>query len=277
MKIAIQGIKGSYHDVAVQKHFGQDVELLECDSFRQIFKHLKQGEADYGVLAIENSLVGSILPNYALLRESMYRIIGEVYLRITHHLLASHKQDISEIDEVRSHPMALRQCAEFFLDHPHIKLVEDVDTAASARDLAARPTAGKAVIASAQAANIYQMETLAKGIETYADNFTRFLVIAQKGTNGQVNYSKGKASICFNLAHEKGLLAKVLTIIANHDINLSKVQSMPMKEKAWEYFFYLDMEFSDQEKLRSAIHKIKPFANQLKILGIYPCAEVKPI
>lgn len=264
--------------MAVKKYFGQGMQLLECDSFKQIFGHLNSGKADFGVLAIENSLVGSILPNYALLREYTFRIIGEVYLRISHQLLANHKQDLEDIEEVRSHPMALMQCSEFFEDYPHIQLIEDVDTAASARDLALNPSPGKAVIASAEAASIYNMATLAKGIETFHDNFTRFLVISERGKNGNTPIgAKGKASICFNLAHKKGLLARVLTIIANNDINLSKVQSMPIREKAWEYFFYLDMEFEDQEKLRSALQQIQPFINQLKILGTYRCAEIKPI
>jgi prephenate dehydratase len=269
-KIAIQGIRGSFHELAVQKYFEADFEAVECDTFKGLFDTLRNKEADYAVMAIENTVAGTILPNYAMLRDSKLTIIGEVYLRIQQNLMAMPGVKIEDITAVFSHPMAIMQCLDFFENYPQIRLVESLDTAASARDISVKKDKYAGAIASEIAADIYKLNILAAGIETNKKNFTRFLVLQDEN-----NVAKGgadlinKASLCFNVKNEKGALAGVLTKIADQNINLIKIQSLPLVGQEWEYFIHIDTEFEKYENYLQAVKAILPDVNNFKELGKY--------
>ena len=286
IKVAIQGIRGSFHEQAAIKHFGPDIQCIECLTFRDVFSNLEHGRADCGVIAIENTLAGTILPNYAMLRSSDTRVIGEVYLHIQQNLLALKGQGIHDIREVHSHPMAILQCQGFFAQYPHIKLMEAEDTAAVAKRISENQIKGTGAIAGTHAAELYDLELLAESIETHKKNFTRFLIIekislsvsprprfsdSDEPESGGIGETErlDKASAYFTVTHEKGSLAKVLTLLAKHDINLSKIQSSPIMGKEWEYYIHVDMEFEDHEKYKVALTEIRPLLSELKILGEY--------
>lgn len=270
-KIAIQGVKGSFHELAAKKYFGS-FSCNECLSFKDVFYSLKLQHSDFGIIAIENTVAGTVLPNYAMLRESEMKIIGEIYLRIEQNLMAIPGQSIFEIKEAQSHPMAILQCHDFLGKYPHIKLTESEDTAASAKNISEKKISGTAAIASSLAAEIYGLEIIAKGIETNKKNFTRFLVLTHKN-NISKSCNADKASICFNVSHQKGALAKVLTVLAEFGINLSKIQSLPLIGREWEYFIHIDFEFDDLQIYREAIKTILPLTNEFKILGEYKKGE----
>ncbi len=267
-KIAIQGIRGSFHELAVQKYFGMNFSAIECDTFKALFDVLKTKKADYAVMAIENTVAGTILPNYAMLRDSNLRIIGEVYLRIHQNLMVLPGQKIEDIKEVYSHPMAIMQCLDFFEQYPHIRLVESLDTAGSAKNIADVKLLGVGAIAASIAAEIYALNIIAEGIETNKKNYTRFLVLRDKVAVEETS-DVDKASVCFNVVNEKGSLAKVLTTIAEHNINLIKIQSLPLVGQEWEYFIHIDTEFDNYQDYTKAIEAIKPGMNHFKELGIY--------
>jgi prephenate dehydratase len=267
--IAIQGFKGSYHDIAARAYFGDDVALNQCDSFDRMFTELEAGQADYGAMAIENSVAGTILPNYALLRESTFRIIGEVNLRIKHQFMALPGQSIPDIREVRSHPMAFLQCLNFLRAHPNMQRVESKDTALSAEEVAAAKVKGVGIIASSLAAQHFGMEILAADIEDNKRNFTRFLILEKKSAFNLENPVSDKASICFHLGHRSGSLAAVLTVLAAYQMNLTKIQSLPLVGKEWEYFFHLDMEFEEYALYQQAMQAIYPMVWQFQVLGEY--------
>ena len=281
-KVAIQGARGSFHELAGMKHFGQDIQCTECLTFKNVFDCVINGQTDFGVTAIENTVAGTILPNYAMLRESGVKIIGEVYLHIQQNLLALKGQSIEDIREVHSHPMAILQCQVFFEEFPHIKLIEADDTASRARWISENKLKGMAAIAGLHVAGMYGLQVIAEGIETHKKNFTRFFVI-QKGQDLQDQNSKSlsslptfqpsnlpdKASLCFNVKHEKGSLAKVLTQLAEHEINLTKIQSLPLVGKEWEYYIHIDMEFESYNDYRNALSAIKPSLKEFIILGEY--------
>lgn len=272
-RIAIQGVKGAFHEIAARQFFGQDIQLETCDSFPVLFRQLNQSQADAGIIAIENSVAGSLLPNYALLRDSSFSIIGEVYLRIEHHLMALPGQSLADIREVHSHPMALHQCQAFFERYPSIKLVEAADTAGSAAWLQQTQQMGVAAIASRLAAEYYQMELLASNIETNRRNFTRFLSIVHEDLAPAFTLKPDKASLCFNLSHmsqKVGSLAGILSILGHYGMNLSKIQSLPILGKEWEYFFHIDLEFEDYAHYQKSLDAIRPLVSELKILGEYP-------
>lgn len=271
-RIAIQGIRGSFHELAVKKYYGEGFDIVECDTFKQLFDALKSGSADEAVMAIENTVAGTILPNYAMLRESDFLVAGEVYLRIEQNLMTLPGQTIEGLKEVYSHPMAIMQCLDFFEKYPHIHLIEAVDTAGSAKDIADGKLIATGAIAGSIAAEIYGLEILAKGIETNKKNFTRFLVL-KKGKEAAGSAENNKASISFNVPNEKGALAKVLTIIASHDINLIKIQSLPLIGKEWEYIVHIDMEFDNYALYTEAIEKVKGTVSHFKILGEYKRGE----
>ncbi|MEZ4883373.1 MAG: prephenate dehydratase [Chitinophagales bacterium] len=270
MQVAIQGIRGCFHQIAAFKYFGERevIESIECETFPQMFHTFQKQPNYYGVMAIENTVAGTILPNYAMLRNSEMKIIGEVYLRIQHHLLSVDGQKVENIQEVHSHPMAILQCQNF-LDKHHLKPVETIDTAWSAKELSEKRTRGRAAIASSLAADYYKLEIVAEGIETNKRNFTRFLVLQHKEFTQKTQLPSNKASICFHLVHEVGSLAKTLTILSEQGINLTKIQSLPVVGKAWEYFFHLDVEFSDYDGYRKSLEAIQPYINELQILGEY--------
>jgi prephenate dehydratase len=269
-RIAIQGGYGAFHEIAAIHYFeNEDIEIVPNNTFKDLFSALKQGLVDFGITAIENSLAGSILPNYTLLLESNMKIIGEIYLRIKQNLVALPGQSIYDIKEIYSHPMALLQCQKFFEAYPHIRLIDSIDTALSAKDIKDKKLSGVGAISSTLAAEKYNLEILAASIETNKRNYTRFLILEEK--NGRIKPDKkaNKSSITFALAHRIGCLSKVLSILSYYDINLTKVQSMPIIGKEWEYQFYVDLEIEDYLLYKQAVEAIKPFTSNLQILGEY--------
>jgi prephenate dehydratase len=269
-RIAIQGGYGAFHEIAANHYFeNENIEIVPRNTFKDLFKALKQGQVDFGITAIENSIAGSILPNYTLLLESKLSIVGEIYLRIRQNLVALPGQTIKDIKEVRSHPMAILQCQRFFDDHPRIVLIDSMDTALSAKEIADNKTRGAGAISSSQAALKYNLEIIAEGIETHKMNYTRFLIL--KGKNGVTGVTAdiNKASMTFALAHKIGGLSKVLSILSFYDINLAKVQSMPIVGKDWEYQFFIDIEIDNYTHYKQAMDAIKPFTRDLQIMGEY--------
>lgn len=273
MKIAIQGIRGSFHHIVAESFFGKEIELAECMSFTEIPVLLKTDQVDSAVMAIENSIAGAILPNYALIDEYDLSIEGEVYVNIHHHLMALKGQALSDIKEVWSHPMALLQCRKFFREHPGIKLIEEKDTAEVARRIQHNAIQGVAAVASKMASELFDLEIIADDIQTIKNNSTRFFIL-KKSKNAPYHPSKvanikDKASIKFVTKHNKGSLAEVLDIFAKHDINLTKIQSLPIIETPWSYAFFIDLVIDDFVLYQNALHLLSKKVNHLKILGEY--------
>jgi prephenate dehydratase len=275
--VAIQGVRGAFHEIAARKFFGADLQLEMCDSFPLLFRSMKQGKAKYGVVAIENTVAGTILPNYALLRNSAFTIIGEVFLRIEHQLMVLPGQQLADIREVYSHPMAIQQCQDFFEAYPDIRLIEYPDTAGAAEWIQKTQRKGSAAIASRLAADYYGMEILAEGIETDKRNFTRFLIILEQEVADQMEIEPEKSSLCFNLLHKVGNLSQILLVLGSHGMNLTKIQSLPLVGKEWEYFFHIDLEFEEHAQYQRALSAIFPLVNELKILGEYPRGDKRGI
>lgn len=268
-RIVIQGGYGAFHDIAAHSFFeGQPVEVLPRTTFKELFKSLKQHQADYGIMAIENSLTGSIIPNYNMVKDSGKKIIGEIFLRIRHNLVAVPGEKIEDIRDVYSHPMAILQCQDFFDQYPEMKLHDSLDTALSAKEISEKKLKGVAAIASSIAAEKYNLEILVAGIETNKLNYTRFFILSEK-KNGMSSSEKNKASIYFTLEHEIGSLSKILMILSFYNMNLTKIQSIPIAGKDWEYQFYLDMEYDNYELYKNAVKAIKPFSGEIGILGEY--------
>jgi prephenate dehydratase len=273
-RIAIQGGFGAFHELAAIHFFeSEEIEIVPRLTFDDLFKSLRDRKADYGILAIENSIAGSILPNYNLLRESNKKIVGEIFLRIRHNLVALPGQKIGELHEVYSHPMAILQSQEFFERYPNIRLIESVDTALSAREIREKELQGIGAIASELAAKKYDLEILASGIETNPTNYTRFLVVSENGNHVLDEKATNKSSIYFTLSHRIGSLSKILSILSFYDMNLTKIQSLPVIGKEWEYAFYVDLVFNDYELYQQAYHAIRPFTGELGELGIYPVGK----
>ena len=271
-KVAIQGIAGSYHDIAARQYFeGDEVETIPCNTFRDVISTIKKDPKILGLMAIENTIAGSLLQNHELIRESDFSIIGEYILRISHSLVALPGTKISDVTEVNSHPIALMQCSDFLDTIPQAKVVEKEDTAGSAQWIAQNKLKGHAAICGKLAAEIYGMEVLAEGIETNKRNFTRFLAIADRWTADEMqrNTVKNKASLVFALPHTAGSLSKVLSVLSFYDMNLSKIQSLPIIGREWEYLFYINLTFSDYTRYRQALDAIRPLTKDLKILGEY--------
>lgn len=274
VSVAIQGYEGSFHQVAAQQFFGKDVKVIPCDTFRDVIKIASnKKESDGGVMAIENSIAGSILPNYNLLQKSSLTIVGEVYLQIGQHLMVNPGVSLDDIREVHSHPMALLQCIDYLEKFPHWKLIETEDTALSAKHLQQRHSKHVAAIASKLAADLYQLHIIAPNIHTLKNNYTRFLVV-QKEAVSPVIEGADKASVYFETDHSKGSLARVLTQIAKKGINLSKLQSMPIPGSDFMYGFYADMEIDDNHHFHSVIELIKPLTVSVKVLGIYKNGKI---
>jgi prephenate dehydratase len=267
MKIAIQGETGCFHEVAARQYFNYDeIEIAPCSTFDLTLNTLIRGEADFAVIAIENARSGSILYNYTLIRESGMKILGEHNLRVRQNLMALPDQQITDIREVRSHPIALAQCMTFLNQFPGITLIESDDTAGSARQISETGEKGVAAIAPASAAEIYGLKILASGIETYKQNYTRFLVV---GNEEKGNKKGNKVSICFSTGHKPGSLAKVLVKLAELDINLSKIQSVPRLNGEWEYMFYIDLELSKNTNSDVIKRVLKNYTTNLEVLGVY--------
>ena len=271
--IAIQGYEGSFHQVAARYFFGKQVEVIPCDTFRELVRIGSEKKQCAGaVMAIENSIAGSILPNYNLLQKSKLRVIGEVYLSISQNLLVNRGVKLSDIKEVHSHPMAILQCLDFLEKHPW-KLVESDDTALSAKHIHQHRSKHAAAIASKLAAELYDLDVISPNIQTMKNNVTRFLVLKRENEAHEV-MDADKASIYFQTNHSKGILAKVLTAIADGGINLSKLQSMPIPGSNFKYGFYADMEFDSRRQLDDVLTAIGSLTNNVKIFGIYKKGKV---
>jgi prephenate dehydratase len=265
-RVAIQGIRASFHEEAAFKFFGTDIETVECESFKKTCEVLKNKQADYVVMAIENSIAGSLLPNYTLLREYNFSIVGEVYLAIQLHLLALPGVKFEDVKFVQSHPIAIRQCSDFFEEFPHLNVVESSDTAACAKKIREENLTDTVAIANLLAAKLYDLEVMERRIESNKKNFTRFLILANKPLE---NIEVNKASLSFQVGNSVGSLADVLNILANHKINLSKIQSMPVLGKRNEYNFYVDIEWKNQADYDSAIRQVLKHTINFNIMGEY--------
>ncbi len=267
-RIAIQGIRGSNHHQVAREYFGDDIDLVECLSFHGLVDQLLAGEADKGVMAIENSIAGSIIPNYALVYENNLHIIGEHYLNIHHHLMGMPGQSLSDIREVRSHPMALLQCREFLKTQPQITMVEDVDTAETAKRIQEKQWRGVGAIAPKVAAELYNLEIIASDIQTIKNNATRFIIV--KTTNKELPRKEiNKASLRFLTDHKRGSLATVLNVMSDCNLNLTKIQSLPVIETPWKYAFFVDVTFEAYEHFDKAKSLLTIMSEDFRVLGEY--------
>ena len=265
-KIAIQGIKGSYHHEVAAQRFGAAISLEECLSFDALVAAVTSGVAPVGVMALENSIAGSIIPNYALIDKHNLHIVAEAYIRIEHQLMALPGTQLSEIKEVASHPMALLQCKDFFANHPHIKLIEDADTAEVAQRISANQISGLGAIASKTAAALYGLEIIAPNIHSIANNATRFVVVK---TTPNDSDDINKASLKFVLDHKRGSLAAVLNVLSDCKLILTKIQSMPVVETPWKYSFFVDVTFEEVAFYTKTIQLLEIMTESLKVLGTY--------
>jgi len=265
LKVSIQGFEGSFHQIAARQFFGKSVVVAPCATFREVVELTRAGETDASVMAIENSIAGSILPNYNLLQKSNLKIIGEVYLPIKQHLLVNPGVALEDIREVHSHPMAIQQCLDFLVKY-NWKLVETEDTALSAIHIHQHKNKHTAGIAGKLAAELFDLNIIAENIHTEKHNYTRFLVLQQKDVPSN---NADKASISFHTDHSKGSLAKVLTKIAEGGINLSKLQSFPIPGSNWKYNFHADLEFDTIEQFNAVIKNIGSLTEDIKIFGVY--------
>ncbi len=266
--VSIQGVKGSFHHIVSKDYFGADVLVNECLSFDLTVAKLLNKETEAAIMAIENSIAGSIIPNYALIDNNNLHIVGEHYLDIQHHLMALPNQSIADIKEVHSHPMALLQCKEFFKRHPHIKLVEDIDTADVARRIKEDSIGNVAAIASRLASEIFELDILAESIQTIKHNETRFVIV--KSNKPEILQKEiDKASIKFELDHKRGSLATILNVMSDCKMNLTKIQSLPIIETPWKYSFFVDVTFDDYKDYEKAKSIMNIMATEFKVLGEY--------
>lgn len=274
-KVAIQGVSGAFHEIAARQYFeGEEIEILPCITFKDLFKALAKDESLLGIIAIENTIAGSLLQNHNLLRESGCKVVGEHKLRIEHNLAVLPGQRIEDIEEVYSHPIALMQCEDFLDGHRHIKAIESEDTALSAKEIADNKIPKRGAICSSLAAEKYGLEIIAKGIETNKRNFTLFLMIAEPNLAEEMTQGTklDKSSLVFTLPHEEGSLAKVLSILSFYHVNLTKIQSMPIIGREWEYQFYINLTFDDYTRYRQSLDAIRPLTRAFQLLGEYKAA-----
>ena len=273
-KVAIQGYKGCFHEEAARTFYAQSglvPDIIECDTFEGLYRALENEAADAAVMAIENTVSGGLIHNFELLRRYDRKIKGEVYLRIKQNLMALPGQSIEDIKEVRTHYMAINQTRDFFQrECPWITLVESEDTAKSAAEIAGNKLFGVGAVASSLAADLYSLEILRESIETYKQNFTRFLIFDEAVTLPESAIDK--ASICFTLPHKPGSLAHILTILSFYDMNLTRIQSLPIPGREWQYFFYVDIKFDDYNRYCQALSAVRPLIDDLNILGEYKAA-----
>lgn len=271
-RVAIQGIRGSFHDIAARRYYeSDDIELVCCESFEQVFEEMNNDPQLVGMVAIENTIAGSLLHNYELLRDSGATIIGEHKLRISHSIMCLPSDDWGDLQEVNSHPVALMQCRCFLNQHRGLKVVEVADTAGAAADISKGQLHGHAAICHKDAAQIYGMKVLQEGIETNKHNFTRFLVVANPEIAPELRDLRNvnKSSLAFTLPHEEGSLSAILSVLSFYKLNLTKIQSLPIIGMEWQYMFYIDLTFSDYIRYRQAINAITPLTRNLKLLGEY--------
>ncbi|AEM71013.1 Prephenate dehydratase [Allomuricauda ruestringensis DSM 13258] len=268
IKVAIQGIKGSNHHQVAKDFFGDDIDLLECNSFDAVVDNLMIGTADKGIMAIENSIAGSIIPNYNLVYHNSIHVIGEHYLNIHHNLMVMKGKSFDDIQEVHSHPMALLQCKEFFKAHPQIKLVESMDTAETAKRIKDENLEHIAAIAPKMAADLYDLEIIADNIQTIVNNSTRFIILKKQNKvlpEEEIN----KASLRFITDHKRGSLATVLNVMSDCNMNLTKIQSLPVIETPWKYAFFVDVTFDKYEHFAKTKSLMQIMAEDFKVLGEY--------
>ena len=271
-KIAIQGIHGSFHDIASHQYFsGEEIELICCDTFEEVFETVRKDPEILALVAIENTIAGSLLHNYELLRDSGMTIVGEHKLHIEHSIMCLPEDDWDTITEVNSHPVALMQCRNFLDKHPQLKVVEASDTAGSAEMISRRKLRGHAAICHAGAAPLYGLKVLEQGIEDNKHNYTRFLLLSDPWAADKLRdlHHTDKSSIVFSLSHEEGSLSQVLSIFSFYKINLTKIQSLPIIGREWEYLFYVDVAYDDYVRYRQSIDAVRPLTRELKILGEY--------
>lgn len=271
-KIAIQGVRGSFHDIAAHKYFEkEDIDLMCCDTFEELFGAMRRENSLLGLAAIENTIAGSLLHNYELLLQSGMTIVGEQKLHIEHSLMCLPEDDWADISEVNSHPVALMQCRGFLASHPTMKVVEVEDTAGAAANIAEKNLRGHAAICHAGAAPLYGMKVLQQAIEDNKHNFTRFLVLCDpwNADNLRDVHESNKASIVFALPHSAGSLSQVLSIFSFYQINLTKIQSLPIIGREWEYMFYVDVTYDDFIRYRQSVDAVRPLTREMRILGEY--------
>ena len=271
-EVAIQGIRGSFHDIAAHDIFkGEEIGLACCDTFEELFEKMRHDSSMLGLMAIENTIAGSLLHNYELLRESGATIIGEYKLHIEHSIMCLPEDDWEDLTEVNSHPVALAQCGGFLSRHPNIKVVVKNDTAGSAKAISERHLRGHAAICSAAAAPLYGLKVLEEAIEDNKHNYTRFLLLCDPWNADKMRDVKksNKSSLVFALPHEEGSLSQVLSIFTFYKINLTKIQSLPIVGREWQYLFYVDVTYDDYVRFHQSIEAVRPLTKQLKILGEY--------
>jgi len=268
LRVAIQGVRGAFHEIAAREILGNDIIPVECLTFRELVAATESEKVDAALMAIENSVAGGILPNYALLRNSELQIVGEVYLRIVQNLLALPGETLESIKEVESHPMAIQQCTDFLGEHPEWKIIESEDTALSARKISEGEIRGKAAIGSSLAAELFGLNILAPEIESNKENYTRFLILTKK--DGKIrNTTSNKASICFSAKHEPGALAAILKDIADCGVNLTMLHSLPKVGAKWEYIFHADLVYDSYMQYLQAVKTLNETATYFKVLGEY--------
>lgn len=271
--VAIQGVKGSFHHIVSQQFFDESISVSECLTFDDVVDHILNQKTDAAIMAIENSIAGSIIPNYALIDAHGLHIVGEHYLDIQHHLMALPNQRIEDITEVYSHPMALLQCKTFLKQFPHIKLIEDKDTAEVAQRIQSNQLKQVAAIASKLAAEIFELEILAESIQTIKHNETRFFVVKTK--NSEIPEAHiNKASVKFELDHKRGSLATILNVLSDCKLNLTKIQSLPKIETPWKYAFFVDVTFDAYSDYKKAKSIMEIMAQEFKVLGEYKNARL---
>ena len=271
-RIGIQGIEGSYHYQVAKTFFTVDEVEINCyDYFHEMMEDLAEGVIDKAVMAIENTVAGTLHRNYELVRQSGCFVVGEVKKRIAHCLLALPDQSIEEIVEAHSHYMALDQCRVFFANHPHIRLIQTEDTAVAARMIRQQGKKGVAAVASKQSAELFDLEILAEEIETHKKNFTRFFIL-DRGPR-QIGAEVDKASLCFALPHREGSLAAILGILSFYGMNMTKIESVPIIGREWQYLFYVDIAFTDKEAYHDALNAIRPLSEQFSVIGEYKACQ----
>jgi prephenate dehydratase len=289
LKIAIQGVHGAFHEIAARSfHQADEIEVVPAETFEELVRKVESGEVDSAVMAIENTIAGSLLRNYNLLNESDLRIRGEVFLRIKQNLMALKGVKIEDLKSVHSHPIALQQCVDFFQQYPHIKLIEATDTALVAQQIQEKGSRKMGAIASTLAAEIYDMNLLAESIESYKKNYTRFLYLTKNETitvaalqnkdveksgyfakNSFIVHDFNKVSTVFTAQHTVGSLHKALETLASNGCNLTKIQSAPIMDKPWEYMFFMDFTLDDSSNYIPTMNALKAVTGELKILGEY--------
>lgn len=275
-RVAIQGIRGAYHELAARDFYkGEEIDIVECNTFKDLFEATRNDSSLLAAVAIENTIAGSLLPNYDLLKHSDLKIIGEYKLHISHALVALPGTKLEDLVEINSHPIALMQCHDFLDTLPHVKVVEKVDTALSAKEIADENLIGYGAICSRFAGEIYGLEVLCQGIETNKRNFTRFLMLANEQLAGEmtVGQSVNKSSLVFSLPDSAGSLSQVLSVLSFYGVNLTKIQSLPIIGREWEYQFYIDLVFEDFVKYRQSLDAIRPLTHDFQLLGEYQSFE----